>query len=132
MLKPELAAKIARFAAVGCVVMAVFMGLNWLLGMKLGRLAAFLIAYPPALALHFCLNKWWTFGCQRTDNRRQVGEYLLMAAGTFFLQLAVFRALSAWTPFPGWLAAGAANAAQMAVTFLVMQRRIFAEGSTGS
>jgi putative flippase GtrA len=126
MLKPELISKVLRFAVVGCVVMGVFMGLNWLLGHWCGRQVSFLIAYPPALALHFSLNKWWTFGCQRTDSR-QVGEYLLMVAVTFAIQWAVFTALSAWTPLPGWLAAGAANAAQMAVTFAVMQRRIFAE-----
>lgn len=126
MLKPEMFSKILRFAVVGCVVMAVFMALNWLLGRWCGKQAAFLIAYPPALALHFCLNKWWTFGCRRSDSHRQVGEYLLMVAGTFVLQWGVFAALSAWTPLPGWLEAGAANAAQMGVTFVVMQRRIFA------
>ena len=106
--------------------MMFFVAANWLLGHWMGKQAAFLVAYPPTLALHFSLNKWWTFGCQRTDAVRQVSEYLAMAAVTFVIQWAVFTAMVNWTPAPGWLAAGVANAAQMLVTFVVMQRRVFA------
>jgi putative flippase GtrA len=126
MFKPELIRRVVRFGAVGGLVMLVFMGLNWLLEPRLGRDGAFLVAYPPAVLLHFCLNKWWTFGCARSDSGRQVGEYLLMVLVTFVIQAVVFKALTHFTPLPSWLAAGAANLAQMAVTFLVMQNRIFA------
>jgi hypothetical protein len=54
-----------------------------------------------------------------------VGEYLAMVAVAFVIQWGVFKALSVWTAWPGWLEAGLANAAQMALTFIVMQRRIF-------
>lgn len=118
-----------RFAVVGLVVMLVFMGLNWLLGHGLGKQAAFLLSYPPALGLHFCLNRRWTFGCRRPDLHRQVRDYLAMVVATFLIQWAVFSALEAWTPLPGWIAAGVANAAQIAVTFVVMQRRVFAAPS---
>jgi len=120
-----LVARLLRFAAVGVIVAGTFMGLNWLLGRGMGRQAAFLLSYPPALALHFCLNKWWTFDSQRTDTTRQVGEYLGMVAVTFLLQWAVFTALARWTQLPAWLEAGLANVAQMGVTFLFMQIRIF-------
>jgi len=33
--------------------------------------------------------------------------------------------LIVWTPLAGWLAAAAANAAQMIVTFVILQQRIF-------
>jgi hypothetical protein len=37
----------------------------------------------------------------------------------------VFKALTVFTDIPGWAAAAAANAAQMTITFLAMQFRIF-------
>lgn len=125
MLRPELVFKLLRFAAVGLAVMVFFMGLNWLFGRVVSEQAAFLCAYPPSVALHFCLNKWWTFDDRRAATKGQVGEYLGMVAVTFLIQLGVFTALRRWTSLPGWLAAGVANVAQMAVSFGLMQVRIF-------
>jgi putative flippase GtrA len=128
MLKSDLILKLLRFAAVGLAVMGVFMGLNWFLGHWLGEQVAFLCAYPPAVALHFFLNKRWTFADQRAASARQVGEYAVMVGVTFVIQWGVFTTLRTWTTWPGWLAAGAANVAQMAVSFLMMQVRVFAAG----
>ena len=118
-------ARVLRYAVVGGLVMGVFTGLNWLLGHWFGKDTSFIIAYPPAVALHFWLNKRWTFGCERTDSGRQVSEYLVMVLVTFLIQAAVFKLLTTATSLPGWAAAGAANAAQMAITFFAMQFRIF-------
>lgn len=125
MTKPTLFQRLVRYGVVGGLVMGVFTGLNWLLGHWLSKDVSFVLAYPPAVTLHFWLNKTWTFGCVRTDSGRQVSEYLVMVLVTFVIQAAVFKALTATTNLPGWAAAGAANAAQMAITFLVMQYRIF-------
>jgi putative flippase GtrA len=125
MLSRVLVIRLARFAAVGVAVAAVFMGLNWLLGPWVGKQAAFLLSYPPALAVHFCLNKWWTFSDRKTVTRRQIGEYLAMVGVTFLLQWSVFTALARWTTLPAWLEAGLANVAQTAISFLFMQARIF-------
>src|SRR5277367_5950529 len=100
------ALKLIRFGIVGLAVMVVFTGLNWLFGRWLGKDASFLLAYPPAVALHFWLNKTWTFGCARTHSVRQVSEYLLMVAVTFAVQAAVFKGLTTTTSLPGWAAAG--------------------------
>ncbi len=124
-LDRSLVLRLLRFGLVGVVVMGVFTGLNWLLGLRLGKDLSFLIAYPPAVALHFWLNKTWTFGSGRTDSGRQLSEYLLMVLATFLIQAAVFKTLTSLTALPGWAAAGAANAAQMGISFLVMQYRIF-------
>lgn len=124
-LLPPFAERILRYAIVGVLVMGVFTGLNWLLGHRLGKDFSFILAYPPAVALHFWLNKKWTFGCVRTDAGRQVSEYFLMVVVTFLIQAAVFKVLTTSTSMPGWVAAGAANAAQMAITFFAMQLRIF-------
>ncbi len=123
--KSELLLRILRYGVVGVVVMAVFTTLNWVLGHRFGKDASFVLAYPPAVALHFWLNKVWTFGCKRTDSTRQVSEYLLMVGVTFVVQAIVFKVLTATTTMPGWAAAGAANAAQMVITYVAMQYRIF-------
>jgi putative flippase GtrA len=117
--------KLLRFGAVGLIVAGVFMGLNRLLDPAVGKDAAFFLSYPPALAVHFCLNKWWTFESRATVTGRQLGEYLAMVAVTFLIQWTAFKALERWTSLPGWLEAGLANVAQMAVSFLFMQARIF-------
>src|ERR1019366_867666 len=117
--------KLIRYSVVGGVVMGVFTALNWLLGHRFGKDVSFLLAYPPAVTLHFWLNKRWTFGCERTDAVRQFSEYVVMVLVTFAIQAAVFKLLTTFTGIPGWAAAAAANAAQMAVTFLAMQFRIF-------
>lgn len=117
--------RLVRFAVVGLLVMGFFMGLNWVFGHWVSPTAAFLLAYPPALALHYSLNKWWTFGCARTDTTRQVSEYLLMVAVTFVVQYAFFWAAHDLMGLPGWLSAGVGNAGQMALSFVIMQRRVF-------
>jgi putative flippase GtrA len=131
MFSPETFWKLTRFALVGVAVMLFFMAENWLLKPWLGEQLAFLAAYPPALGLHFLLNKWWTFGCRRTDTTKQVGEYVIMALVTFGIQWAVFSAVIAWTPLASWIASGVANVAQMLVTFAWMNRRIFAGHRAG-
>jgi putative flippase GtrA len=118
----------ARFAVVGLLVMGVFMALNGLFASYFSKSTAFNLSYPPALALHFWLNKTWTFGGSGGSTRRQVPEYLAMAAVTYLIQSAIFQILVRGTGIPGWLAAGCANAAQMIITFLVMQYRIFRRG----
>lgn len=125
MQTTDMARRILRYAVVGVTVMAVFTSLNWLLGLRFGKDLAFLLAYPPAVGLHFWLNKHWTFGCRRTDAKRQISEYVVMVAATFLVQAAVFGILTRLAALPGWIAAGIANAAQMLITFLAMQYRIF-------
>ncbi len=126
MMRPDLFWKLVRFGVVGVAVMLFFMGMNWLLAHWMSEQWAFLAAYPAALGLHFALNKWWTFGCRRADTVRQVSEYLTMAALTFLVQWAIFSLVLQFTAAPNWLAAGIANVAQMSLTFLLMNRRVFA------
>ena len=127
MLRSEMLPRLIRFAVVGIGVMLTFMALNAALEPHLGKQGAFLAAYPPAVALHFCLNKWWTFGCRRTDAVRQVSEYVVMVLVTFAVQWVVFTGVLFLFPVPSWLAAGIANVTQMVITFVVMQRKVFAK-----
>jgi len=117
--------RLVRYAVVGGLVMVVFSSLNWAFGLRFGKDLSFMLAYPPAVALHFWLNKTWTFGCERTDAARQFSEYVVMVLVTFAIQAAVFKLLTSFSSIPGWAAAAAANAAQMVVTFIAMRFRIF-------
>jgi putative flippase GtrA len=130
MFKPELIRRLLRFGLVGGIVTLTFMGLNWWFGQRgLSENLAYLAAYPPAVALHFCLNKWWTFGNQAAVRPRQVSEYLAMMLAAFLIQTAVFKLLTHFTPLAPWLASGVATIAQMALSFLVMHRRVFAQAT---
>jgi putative flippase GtrA len=119
--------RVVRFGCVGIIVTLFFMGLNKALSLAfgLGAQAAFLASYPPALALHFGLNKWWTFGDRSTTTARHVGDYLFSVVATFFIQWPAFTLLHAGLHLRGWLAAGGANALQMAVSYLLMKKRVF-------
>lgn len=125
-LKRETIKRGLRFGAVGGTVMCCFLGLNWLLAHWVSDTAAFLLAYPPAVGLHFLLNKFWTFGCERTDAVRQVTEYLVVVGVTFVIQYGAFHAAYAWWHWPHLVAAALANATQMLVGFSLMQTHVFA------
>lgn len=131
MAKPESLLRILRFAVVGGVVTGAFIGLNGLFGRWLGADLAFLAAYPPAVGLHFCLNKWWTFGDRSAVRTRQLSGYALLMVVAFLIQAAVFKALTHFAGSPGWLASGIATVAQMALSFLLMHRRIFVAAGPG-
>ena len=126
MFKQELILRLLRFGVVGGGVTLVFMGLNWWFGPKLGPDLAYLAAYPLAVALHFVLNKWWTFGQQGAVKARQLSEYLGLMVVAFLIQTTVFKLLIHFTAMAPWLASGVATVAQMALAFLIMQRRVFA------
>jgi putative flippase GtrA len=130
LLRRLLAIQFVRFGAVGATVTVCFMALNAAFTRGLGWPAqvAFLAAYPPALGLHFLLNKLWTFGDRRATTVRHVREYLLAAGLTFMIQWPAFTLLQSVGHLPGWLAAGAANLIQMAASFLLLQRRVFNQG----
>lgn len=132
MFKQELILRVLRFGLVGGGVTLVFMGLNWWFAPRLGPDLAYLAAYPLAVGLHFCLNKWWTFGDRGAVKTRQVSEYLVMMVIAFVIQTAVFKALIHFTTMAPWLASGVATVAQMALAFLFMQRRVFAPARTSS
>lgn len=124
------AAKLMRFAVVGFLVMGVFMALNWFLGYYLAEQISFLCAYPPALFLHFYLNKNWTFKNHEKVNHQQLVAYTVTVLVTFIIQWCVFTLMRRFTSFPAWIAAGAANVAQMTFSFLMMKLRVFVNGTS--
>ena len=127
MLQKLLSSRLIRFGAVGCIVTVFFMGLNALLSRVMGISPglAFLVAYPPALFLHFTLNKLWTFGDGRATSSRHLAEYLYSVVVTFLIQWPAFMVLQRAFHVPGWLAAGGANVLQMAASFGMLKWRVF-------
>jgi putative flippase GtrA len=123
--------RLVRFACVGVIVTLFFMALNKVLSQALGwgAQAAFLASYPPALALHFGLNKWWTFGDRRSTSARHVGDYLFSVVATFLIQWPAFNALHGILHLAGWAAAGGANAIQMIASYLLLKQRVFKAGT---
>jgi putative flippase GtrA len=122
-----------RFACVGLTVACFFAGLNALFGRKFGLSPelAFFIAYPPALALHFLLNKIWTFGDRTSTTHNQLGEYLFSVAVTFLIQWPSFLFFQEWMGLRGWFAALLANLLQMSASFALLRWRVF-HGASGA
>jgi putative flippase GtrA len=117
--------KLLRFAAVGLIVMAVFMALNAMFGFLMDQQAAFFCAYPPALLLHFSLNKYWAFSNREKISVKQLYTYLITVVITFFIQWLVFTLICRWFLWPAWFVAGLANLAQMLFSFIMMKFRVF-------
>jgi putative flippase GtrA len=119
--------RIMRFAAVGGIVTVFFMALNALFGRVAGLRpeVAFLVSYPPALALHFLLNKLWTFGDKTSTTHHQLGEYLFSVVVTFLIQWPAFTLLQKVLGLPGWVAAGGANLLQMSASYGLLRWKVF-------
>ncbi len=128
MLQSESIRRLVRFGLVGVIVMFCFMLLNWLFGRIWSPQAAFFAAYPPALVLHFLLNKKWTFRDRRATSGRHVAEYLYTVVVTFLIQWPVFVLCLHVLGWKAWFAAGVANIAQMTASFLFLQLRVFRQG----
>jgi putative flippase GtrA len=126
-IKAVLEIQFVRFGLVGGTVMAFSMLLVGVMvrGIGLPPQGAFLLAYPPALALHFFLNKAWTFRDKRPTNARHLGNYVLSVVVTFLIQWPVFTALQSGLRLPGEIATGGANISQMFVSFLFLRLRVF-------
>ncbi|MBI5426135.1 MAG: GtrA family protein [Opitutae bacterium] len=117
--------RLLRFGTVGVTVMFFFMALNWAFGRVLAPQLAFLAAYPPALLLHYLLNKRWTFADATPTDSRKVADYLHTVLVTFLIQWPVFTLAQTVFGCPAWFAAGVANLTQMTASFLLLQWRVF-------
>lgn len=127
MLKQELILKLARFALVGTLVAGVHSLLIWYFHghVGLGPRTSYWAGYFPAITVHFCLTKWWTFRCQRRDLVRQLVRYALAAALGSAVQFAAYHtALVLVTANPN-LAYLIAAGVSMGLSFVLMQWQVF-------
>jgi len=114
-----------RFCVVGGTVAIFNLGLLAALAGFLSPNASFLIAYPPAVALHFALNKWWTFRCQRNDMPKQLAQYILVAGLNFAINLGLYNAALHWMTSSAVLANAFALPVSMTVGFLLFRHHVF-------
>jgi putative flippase GtrA len=126
-LKSLLSNRIVRFGCVGLTVAVFFAALNALFNRAfgLGPQLCFLLAYPPALALHFLLNKLWTFSDRTSTTHHQLGEYIFSVIVTFLVQWPAFLLLQKVLGLRGWVSAFGANLLQMSVSFAMLRWRVF-------
>lgn len=111
----------------GLTVAVFFAGLNALFSRAFGfgPQVCFLLAYPPALALHFLLNKLWTFSDRTSTTHHQLGEYFFSVIVTFLVQWPAFLLLQKGLGLRGWVSAFGANLLQMSVSFALLRWRVF-------
>jgi putative flippase GtrA len=116
-----------RFGLVGGAVALVHSGLIWFFFhvVEIGARTSYWAGYFPAITLHFCLTKWWTFRCARRDLARQILRYGVVAAVTAVIQFGVYHAALIWiTRIPN-LAYVIAAVVQMGVGFVLMRQGVF-------
>jgi putative flippase GtrA len=82
--------ELAKFLAVGAISAAADFTVLYVVSRFAGPATAFLAAYPVGAAVHFSLNKFWTFGCLRRDYARQIFQYGATVFATFLVQSVVY------------------------------------------
>jgi putative flippase GtrA len=129
MFKQDTIRTLLRFGLVGGVVALVHSGLIWYFYRVagLGARASFWAGYFPAVTLHFCLTKWWTFRCARRDLLRQVSRYAVVAAITSSVQFGIYHFVLLWVTAIPNLAYVISAALGMGFSFVLMQQKVFQE-----
>lgn len=114
-----------RFCVVGGTVAAFNLGLLTLFAMHFRPNVSFLLAYLPSIALHFALNKWWTFRCERNDVHRQLAQYLLVVGLNFLINFTLYNAALQWLTTNALIANFLALPVSMATGYLLFRRHVF-------
>jgi putative flippase GtrA len=114
-----------RFCVVGGTVTALNLGLLTLFALHFRPNVSFLLAYFPSILLHFALNKWWTFRCERSDFRRQLAQYLAVAGLNFLINFTLYNAALHWLTPSALLANLLALPASMVAGYLLFRRHVF-------
>ena len=84
--------RLVRFCVVGGMVAVADFSLIALFVVILPRLAAVAVAYLLAVALHFCLNRWWVFAATGAPAVGQLKKYALAVAACWACTVGVTAA----------------------------------------
>lgn len=129
MPKQDTIRTLIRFGIVGGAVALLHSLLIWYFyhAWGWGARASFWAGYFPAVTLHFCLTKWWTFRCARRDLARQLIRYAIVGAITSSIQFGIYHlVLLSVTANPN-LAYVASAVLGMGVSFVLMRQKVFRE-----
>ena len=128
MFKQELILKLVRFGTVGLAAAALQFALVWYFSSQLGwsTRVSYWAGYFPALTLHFCLTKWWTFRNKRKKELwSQLGRYAVATAISAAFQYVIYNySLEFLTPLPQY-ATMVGTAAGMVLSFGLMKWGVF-------
>jgi putative flippase GtrA len=128
MFKQELILKLVRFGTVGLAAAALQFALVGYFSSQLGwgNHLSYWAGYFPALTLHFCLTKWWTFRNKRKKEIwSQLGRYAIASVISAAFQYIIYRfSLRFITAVPQY-AAMVGTAAGMVLSFVLMKWGVF-------
>ena len=124
--------KLWRFCVVGGLVALADFSLIWLFIQMLPRLAAVALAYILAVALHFCLNRWWVFAAAENPAASQLRRYLVAVAICWVATVSVTALSLAVVTSNVFLAKAAAIPPVTLLGFLLMRGFVFGPASDGA
>jgi putative flippase GtrA len=78
-----------RFCIVGGFVFAVDFAAIWAFKQFVPQLAAVSVAYMIAVAVHFCLNKWWVFDAGPRFCGREFARYAITVVACWLVTLLI-------------------------------------------
>jgi putative flippase GtrA len=102
----------------------------WLFLRFFGVHSSFSLAFLLALAAHFALSKFWTFGDRSPAWRRQLPQYLVVAAVSYLVQFSIFHAGISFFNLKPLIASVFAIPASALTGFFLMQIWVFSTGRT--
>ena len=117
--------KAMKFCVVGVLVCGVDFAAIWLLKQLLPRLTAVSIAYFIAVAMHFCLNKWWVFGTRTNLHASELARYVATVLACWLCTMAVVFLALQFITGDIYLAKAVAIPPTTVLGFLLMRAFVF-------
>jgi putative flippase GtrA len=117
--------KLLRFCVVGGVVAVFDFGLIWIFVHAIPRLAAVAVAYLLAVALHFCLNRWWVFAAADVPAASQLPPYFLTVLACWLCTVGVAALTLATFTDNVFVAKSLAIPCATLLGFVLMRRFVF-------
>jgi putative flippase GtrA len=114
-----------RFCVAGGVVFACDFALIWIFHKVMPSLLAVSLAYFLAVALHFCLNKWWVFAARDPLSPAQIGRYVATVLATWLGTVVVFKGALATVTGNIFVAKALAIPPATVLGFLLMRWFVF-------
>jgi putative flippase GtrA len=125
LTRRETQVRFFRFLAVGGTAYLVQVTSMKLFSGWLGTNRAFTLSFICSTSTHYTLNRFWALPSPRSDNLRQLGEYLATAAVSYVINFSLFRlCLDVFGLDKLWSTAVAVPPSTL-VVFLFLNYRVF-------
>jgi putative flippase GtrA len=125
LTRRETQVRFFRFLAVGGTAYLVQVTSMKLFSGWLGTNPAFTLSFICSTSTHYTLNRFWALPSPRSDNLRQLGEYLATAAVSYVINFSLFRlCLDVFGLDKLWSTAVAVPPSTL-VVFLFLNYRVF-------